>query len=136
MSKSKTSETTDKLMTPAEFDLMKVLWQLKRATVAEVRAAADGQAAYTTVMTLLGRLEKKGAVAVDKSRQPFVYRPQMKRGSVLKRRLRSFLDSVFDGEADSLVMQLVAQDALSADELRELGERIDASAREEREEEE
>ncbi len=60
----------------------------------------------------------------------------MKRGSVLKRRLRSFLDSVFDGEADSLVMQLVAQDALSADELRELGERIDASAREEREEEE
>ena len=113
-------------MSPAEFDLMKILWRLGRATVAEVRREAPNAPAYTTVMTLMGRLEKKGAVAVDKSRQPFVYKPRFQRRSVLKRRLRSFLESVFDGQADSLVMQLVEENALSLEELRELQERIGA----------
>lgn len=111
-------------MSPAEFGVMKILWKLGASTVAEVRGSSEGDPAYTTVMTLLSRLEKKGAVAVDKTRQPYVYKPRMKRGSVLRRRLRTFLDSVFDGRADSLVMQLVEENALSLDELRGLEAKI------------
>ena len=95
-------------LTPAEFNIMKVLWQRERATVAEVRAELnkkpDVELAYTTVMTLLGRLAAKGAVAVDKDREPYVYAPAFRRESVLRDRLRSFLSDVFDGDSQAMVL--------------------------------
>ena len=115
-------------MTPAEFNLMKVLWRLKRGTVADVRADHNEQygadLAYTTVMTLLNRLAAKGAVQVDRARQPFVYKPAFRRESVLRDRLRAFVDNVFDGEAGSLVLHLVEDESLSMDELRTIEKRI------------
>lgn len=115
-------------LTPAEFDVMKVLWHLRRGTVAEVRADHARQfasdLAYTTVMTLLGRLAAKGAVKVDRSRQPFVYRPALKRESIVRERLRDFLDSCFDGEAESLVLHLVEDETLSLEELRRIQKKL------------
>lgn len=118
-------------LTPAEFNVMKVLWHLRRGTVAEVRAElarrSEAELAYTTVMTLLGRLEKKGAVVVDKAREPFVYRAAYRRESVLRDRLRAFVRDVFDGEADALVLRLVEDESLSLEELREIERRIEAA---------
>ena len=122
-------------LTPAEFNVMKVLWHLRRATVADVRAALaerETDLAYTTVMTLLGRLAQKGAVVVDKAREPFVYRAAYRRESVLRDRLRAFLRDVFDGEADALVLRLVEDESISLDELREIERRIEASDPEEK----
>jgi predicted transcriptional regulator len=121
-------------LTPAEFNVMKVLWRLRRATVAEVRAALaarETDLAYTTVMTLLGRLAQKSAVVVDKAREPFVYRAAYRRESVLRDRLRAFLHDVFDGEADALVLRLVEDESLSLDELREIEKKIETAAEEE-----
>jgi BlaI family penicillinase repressor len=118
-------------LTPAEFNLMKVLWHLGKATVAETRAELNkkgGEQAYTTVMTLLGRLAGKGAVVVDRDREPFVYQPAFGRESVLKDRLRAFLHEVFDGEADAMVLGLVEDESLSLDELRDIERRIDERA--------
>lgn len=124
-------------MTPAEFNLMKALWRIKRGTVADVRAEqtrVDGsELAYTTVMTLLNRLAAKGAVLVDRARQPFVYRPAFRRESVLRERLRAFVDTVFDGQAGSLVVHLVEDESLSIDELRRIEKRIAAADDEEKE---
>lgn len=131
-------------LTSAEFDIMKVLWRLERATVADVRAEHarmfDSDLAYTTVMTLLGRLAAKAAVKVDRGRQPFVYRPAFRRDSVVSERVKQFIDTVFDGEAESLVLHLVEGEALGPDELRRIqralgdgdaarGDRGDAGAR-------
>lgn len=117
-------------MTPAEFKLMKVLWTLKRASVAEVRSEHarmyGTELAYTTVMTLLGRLASKRAVKVDKTRQPYVYRPAFRRESVIRDRLRHFVDTVFDGKADSLVLHLVEDETLSLDELRRIERAIES----------
>jgi BlaI family transcriptional regulator, penicillinase repressor len=121
-------------LTPAEFNVMKVLWRLRRATVADVRAALaerETDLAYTTVMTLLGRLAQKAAVVVDKTREPFVYRAAYRRESVLRDRLRAFLHDVFDGEADALVLRLVEDESLSLDELREIEKKIETAADEE-----
>jgi predicted transcriptional regulator len=119
-------------LTPAEFNVMKALWHLRRATVADVRAELgrrDGSdLAYTTVMTLLGRLATKGAVAVDKTREPFVYKAAYRKESVLRDRLRAFVRDVFDGDADALVLRLVETESLSLDELRELERKIEAAA--------
>jgi len=115
-------------LTPAEFNLMKVLWRLRRATVADVRAAiiAKGEEpAYTTVMTLLGRLATKGAVVVDREREPYVYKPAFRRESVLRERLKGFLADVFDGEASSMVLHLVDSEELSLDELRAIEKRVE-----------
>ena len=114
-------------MTPAELRVMKALWAVGDATVAEVRAELlrRGQdLAYTTVMTLLGRLATKNAVLVDKSREPFVYRPAHRRENVLRDRLREFVREVFDGQADSLVLNLVEDETLSRAELRAIERRI------------
>ena len=118
-------------LTPAEFNVMKVLWHLRRATVAEVRTELGVRGvdvAYTTVMTLLGRLAQKGAVVVDKAREPFVYRAAYRRESVLRDRLRAFVRDVFDGEADALVLRLIEDESLSLDELRDIERRIEESA--------
>ena len=106
---------------------MKALWHLGTGSVAEVRAelqARGNDLAYTTVMTLLGRLAAKGALVVDKAREPFVYKPAFRRESVLRERLRDFVREVFDGQADSLVMRLVEDESLTREELREIERKI------------
>lgn len=114
-------------LSPGELRLMKALWTVEHGTVAEVRAelARRGQElAYTTVMTLLCRLAAKGAVVVDKEREPFVYRAVHGRESVLRHRLREFVREVFDGKADSLVLNLVEDESLSAGQLRAIERKI------------
>lgn len=116
--------------TKAEFNTLRALWRLKQGTVAEVRAACaglyGGEPAYTTVMTLLGRLEAKQLVKADKARQPFVYRPRLKEASVLRSRLRDFLDTVFEGDASELVLQLVRDEALTPEDLRRIEAKLAA----------
>jgi BlaI family transcriptional regulator, penicillinase repressor len=114
-------------LTAAELRVMKALWEVGTGSVAEVRAELSrrGQElAYTTVMTLLGRLAAKRAVVVDKVREPFVYRPAYRRESVLRDRLREFVREVFDGQAESLVLNLVEDESLSRAELRAIERKI------------
>ena len=120
-------------LTNAELRVMKALWELDAGTVAEVRAELGRRGqdlAYTTVMTLLGRLATKGAANVDKTREPFVYTAAYRRESVLGDRLREFVREVFDGRAEALVLGLVEDEALSAAQLRDIEKRInDAEAK-------
>ena len=114
-------------LTAAELRVMKALWEVGTGTVAEVRAALAKRGqdlAYTTVMTLLGRLATKRAVIADKTREPFVYRPVYRRESVLRDRLRDFVREVFDGQAGSLVLNLVEDESLSRAELRAIERKI------------
>jgi BlaI family transcriptional regulator, penicillinase repressor len=117
-------------LTPAEFNVLKALWALGRGSVAEVRAelaARGSDLAYTTVMTLLGRLAQKNAVVVDRAREPFLYKAAHRRESVLRDRLRDFVRDVFDGEADALVLRLVEDETLSRTELETISKRVEAA---------
>lgn len=113
-----------KTSSDTEFQLLKVLWSLKHATVAQVRERYNElngtSLAYTTVMTLLGRLATKGAVKVDKEREPFLYTATSKRQTVLKERLKTFVKSVFDGQADELVLHLVENESLSEEAVQRI----------------
>ena len=114
-------------MTPAELRVMKALWELGKGSVAEVRAelqSRGNELAYTTVMTLLGRLAAKNAVVVDKTREPFLYKPAFRRENVLAERLREFVRDVFDGQADSLVLRLVEDESLTREELQKIERKI------------
>ncbi|MGD8453939.1 MAG: BlaI/MecI/CopY family transcriptional regulator [Phycisphaerae bacterium] len=117
-------------ITSAELRIMKVLWRLGAGTVRDVLDAlvADGpdRPAYTTVMTMMKQLAEKGALDVDRQRQPFIYTPAVRREQVLGQRVTQFLQSVFDGQAEDLVLHLVEEAELSPDDLR----RIEAKIRE------
>ena len=122
---SSSSSSSD--LTNAELRVLKALWQVERGSVAEVRSELGKRGqdlAYTTVMTLLGRLATKGAVLVDKEREPFVYSPAQRKESVLRDRLREFVRDVFDGQADSLVLNLVEDESISRAELRAIERKI------------
>lgn len=117
-------------ITEAELRIMKILWQSGPATVRDVKdalAAEGGDApAYTTVMTLMNQLAAKGALEVDKSRQPYVYTPAIRRDAVLARSLKQFLDTVFDGQAGELVLRLVEEQELSPEDLRRIESKVEA----------
>ena len=80
--------------------------------------------AYTTVLPFLTRLEQKGFVRSDKSGLAYVYRPRVTREKVSRSRLKSLLEELYDGAAAPLVLQLVRDKHLTADEIAELQELI------------
>jgi predicted transcriptional regulator len=114
-------------ITAAELRIMKVLWANGSGTVRSVLDALpdDGgdPPAYTTVMTLMKQLAEKGALKVDRERQPYVYKPAVRRERVLRQRVAQFLQSVFDGQAEDLVVHLARHANLTKEDLR----RIEAS---------
>ncbi|MBI1853395.1 MAG: BlaI/MecI/CopY family transcriptional regulator [Planctomycetes bacterium] len=116
-------------ITGAELKVLKILWRLGAGTVRDVKDALTSKAAapaYTTVMTLMNQLAAKDFLLVDREREPFVYRPAVSREQVLRDRVQSFLRDVFDGQAGELVLRLVEDADLSADDLREIEAKIDA----------
>ena len=62
--------------------------------------------------------------SLEQDPEPFVYQPAHRRESVLKDRLRDFVREVFDGQAGSVVLSLVDDESLSADDLKAIEQRI------------
>ena len=89
---------------PLELQCLKALWELGEANVKDVRRVLTGNRnlAYTTVMTVLDRLERRGGVRRRKIGRSFVYTPTLSRESLRRLALKEFVDSFFDGSTDSL----------------------------------
>ena len=89
---------------PLELQCLKALWELGEANVKDVRRVLTGnrKLAYTTVMTVLDRLERRGGVRRRKIGRSFVYTPTLSRESLRRLALKEFVDSFFDGSMDSL----------------------------------
>jgi predicted transcriptional regulator len=115
----------------AELAVLKVLWELRSGTVSAVRARFNEQhgrvLAYNTLLTFLRRLEQKGAVKVDKEREPYVYRPAHKEKSTIRDRVRRFVDTVFDGRADDLLLHLIEDTSISEADLLRIQEKLKAA---------
>ena len=89
---------------PLELQCLKALWELGEANVKDVRRVLtiNRKLAYTTVMTVLDRLERRGGVRRRKIGRSFVYTPMLSRESLRRLALKEFVDSFFDGSTDSL----------------------------------
>jgi predicted transcriptional regulator len=106
-------------------EILKVLWEAGPSSVRDVyrRLAQDEDLAYNTVQTLMRIMEDKGLVEHDVEGRAFIYAPIYSR----EESVRGFLDRVFDGAADQLVMTLLRSERLSAQELERLQEMIQAA---------
>ena len=117
-------------LTPQELAIMKVVWNLEKATVRDVYEALREQRsiAYTTVMTMMKILEEKGYLKRARLERAYVYRPTRPRQQVLGAMVRDFVDRVFDGAASGLLVQLAKDGKLPKDErqhIRRLIEEMD-----------
>jgi predicted transcriptional regulator len=117
-------------VTAAELRIMKVLWQRGPSTVRQCLDALSLERgdtpAYTTVMTMMTQLAEKGVLNVDRARQPYVYTPAIRRDQVLRQRLSQFLQTVFDGQVEDLVLHLAEETDLSSEDLRRIEAKIRA----------
>jgi BlaI family penicillinase repressor len=107
------------LLTDREAQIMEILWDRGQATAEEVRAALADDPHDSTVRTLLRVLKEKGYARIT-GRQPAVYEPAVPRADVQQSAARRLLDRFFGGSADALVMRLLEDEHLSADQLEQL----------------
>jgi predicted transcriptional regulator len=107
-------------LTPQELAIMKVVWRLGEATVRDVHLTLQARrtVAYTTVMTMMKILEEKGYLKKTVGERAHVYRPAKPRHQVLGAMVRDFVDRVFDGASDALLVQLARDNRLTAKQRR------------------
>jgi predicted transcriptional regulator len=108
--------------TPQELEIMKVIWELGEATVRDVyeRLLEKRSIAYTTVMTMMNILEQKGQLKRQQADRAYVYRPVQPKQAVVREMVRDFVNRVFDGAAEPLLMHLVEDKKLSPAEITEI----------------
>ena len=111
-----------------ELDVLKVLWENGPGTVRAVNALLRRQGrrwAYTTVLTLLQRLEAKGYVTSDKSGLAHVFRPAVSRDNLLRQRLKDLANQLCEGTATPLVLALVEGQRFTAAEISQFRQLLD-----------
>jgi predicted transcriptional regulator len=112
----------------AELEVLKTLWDYGPATVREVLSHLHEhgrRVAYTTVQTLLTRLEQKGYATSNKSELAYVYRARLTRDRVTRSRLKTLVKQLYDGAAGPLVLQLIRTEQFTTKEIEELQRLID-----------
>jgi predicted transcriptional regulator len=89
---------------PLELLCLRALWSLGEGNVKAVQqvVAESRPLAYTTIMTVLERLIRKGMLARRKVGRSFVYAPQATRDAARRAAVRELLDGYFDGSEDEL----------------------------------
>ena len=114
--------------TELELEILKVLWERGPMRVREVREALAPTRglAYTSVMTVMGIMTKKGFLKRTKDGNSFVYRAVAQRGSTTRSMMRDLVDRLFEGSTSSAVLQLLETSDLDDEEraqIRQLVER-------------
>ncbi|MCC6697511.1 MAG: BlaI/MecI/CopY family transcriptional regulator [Candidatus Hydrogenedentes bacterium] len=125
--------TKQRNISESELTVLRTLWRRREGVVREIAEDLEKSGvkwAYTTVQTLLNRLEVKGYVKRDTSGTAHTYRPAMSREKLVARRLHDLADQLCEGASTPLVMALVDNVRLSQEDiahLRELLDRLDES---------
>lgn len=114
-------------VTATELEVLQALWKHGPATVRGLAAHFGSRKgwAYTTIQTLLYRLQEKGFVGADKRSTPHVFKAKVSRRELLRRRLRDLADTLCDGTATPLLMTLVEDQPPEEETIHELRELLD-----------
>lgn len=101
---------------PLELECLKVLWTIGEGNVQDMREAltTGRKLAYTTVMTVLDRLARRGGVARRKIGRSFIYSPLLSRDALRRLVVRELIDGFFDGREEDLLEYLRSGQAREA----------------------
>jgi len=117
------------MITERELEILKILWARGQASVREVQDdlnASAGPVAYSTVQTLLNIMEeKKSLVTHEVDGRTFIYRPKKSPDRTIRDLTTRFIDRVFDGALDRVMVALLDARSPSPDELQRIRTMLD-----------
>lgn len=121
-------------LTELQLDVMRVLWRRQGATTAEVHQelAPSRGLAFTTLATVLARMEKRGVVERANAARPYVYRARVTEPEVSRSMLGGLMDRLFGGDVAAMVSHLLGGAGVSAEDVR----RVEAMVADKRREKE
>jgi len=107
------------ILTRQELQIMKVVWARGAATVKEVCDAMSQKkvTAYTTVLTLMGILEEKGALTHTRSGRAYVYKPLLSRQQATRNQIHDVLTRFFDGDPKKLIENVIENEVKEPQQL-------------------
>ncbi len=113
--------------TPAELEILRVLWQHGARTVREVQEQLEQErpTGYTTVLKLLQIMTDKGLVRRDESARAHVYAATAPEETTQKQLVRDLVDRAFGGSASQLVLHALSTRKSSKQELSQIRELLD-----------
>jgi predicted transcriptional regulator len=113
-------------LTEAELRLMKILWRRGESAVTDLVAALPESEplAYNSVLTTIRILEQKGYVDHRQEGRAFVYRPSVAEDEASRTEVRNVLGRFFGNSREQLVLSLLGDEEISAEELRRLKDAI------------
>ena len=116
-----------------ERQIMDIIYELGRATAADVMKALPGEPSDSTVRTQLRVLEAKGHVRHEEEGQKYVYLPVVPRRVVRKSALKHVVNTFFDGSVEKVVAALLGPDGgkLTDEELDRIAELVSKARAEE-----
>ena len=119
--------TKSATLTEAELRIMQVLWEKKSATVQQVLEALpmEKPLAYNSVLTIVRILEKKGYVRHLKDGRAHIYVPVLNQKEATQSEIRHLLGRFFQNSRELLVMNILEDEGLDADELKRLRQLLD-----------
>ena len=108
-----------------ERQIMDIVYQRGRASVADVLENLPDPPSYSTVRALLGILEEKGYLTHKKDGKRYIYRPTQPRHLAGRSALKQIFQTFFDKSIEKTVMTLISDADLSDEELDRLSQRIE-----------
>lgn len=113
---------SSKLLGDTELEILNIVWDIGGCTVSDVHAIVSGrrQTAYTTIMTVMKNLARKGYLSYTKRGKSYVYAAERTAGDVRGSLVRDLARRAFDDSPLSLALTMVKNQQLDADELAEL----------------
>lgn len=116
-------------LTEAELRLMKLLWQLRECAVADLvgALAENNPLAYTSVLTTVRVLEKKGYVTHRQEGRAFLYSPCVAEHEASRSEVKHVLQRFFGNSRERLLLSLLGDDEITPAELQRLRKAIAAA---------
>jgi predicted transcriptional regulator len=113
-------------LTEAELRLMKILWKRGESSVGDLVAAlpAKKALAYTSILTTVKILEEKGYVTHRKVGRAFLYTPIIEEDEASSSALRHILNRFFNNSREQLLVSVLGDEDVTAEELKRLKQRI------------
>jgi BlaI family transcriptional regulator, penicillinase repressor len=107
------------MLTRRELQIMKVIWDEGAMTVKEMCRILSRHKtiAYTTVLTFMQILERKGALSHTRSGRAFIYRPILSRPQATRNHVRDIIERFFDGRPEKLLSYVLTSEVLSPEQL-------------------
>jgi predicted transcriptional regulator len=115
-----------------EAELMDVLWDNGPSTVNEVQSRVGDELAYTTVLTMLRKLEAKGYVGHEEEGRAHRYHALIEREAAQEGALKALVSRLFKGSSDALLLHLVSREKLSAKQVQRIEEQLRKASRKEK----